>query len=144
MKTNKKMQKKAQQFLGWYITSVDNYVFCKRKKLMRNMVSIAMLIIFAVCLSFLHGCSSQDDTPLGSLASSKVSEKFNAKFWLNEYQNKTDLWNSASSYCRTAENKNNVNCGTIIQILMFANLNTEQPVYNSNNEGFGKIPNFKN
>lgn len=78
---------------------------------MKNMKNIKKhiptLLLLAFTVSFLSACSKE--TPIGSLTSSTLSQKYDKAFWQNEQKNNTALWKQAQQTC----NFMSPNCGVI-------------------------------
>lgn len=136
-------KKMISEGLQRYLNAVNRYAFKGRKNLVKQLIIIGILIVISSVL-FTYSYLSKEDTPLGSLQSNQASAKFDHYFWLNEAKSKSNLWNSAVSYCSQPTNIHKINCIPLIRLNLSLTDYSTFPKYGSNNEGFGKIPNFTN
>ncbi len=89
---------------------------CKRNKSINFKVMKGVMVVLS--LVTLSACG-QKETPLGSLSSQTLSQKYDKSFWKKEQVNNTPLWKQAKQACTFYT----PNCGVIgvLQSESFAN-----------------------
>ncbi len=111
---------KIVHFLHWYMNTANKIAISRKVSLTRTLILVGFLICAALLLSSLHGCSSDTESPLDSLASSSLSKTFDLNYWMAEGSQNTDLWKQAVVYCQPPHALN-VNCISVHKVAGIVN-----------------------
>jgi len=89
-----------------------------------------------ICIGIAALFTGCDEDPLQSLKNDQVSTQFSERYWDQQFQYKTTLWQKALAVCKDSAYQDKPNCEGIRDIEMFSEP-SDFPTYGSG-KGFGQ------